>query len=179
MKILKRILLIIVGLVALLLIIALFVKKEYAVEREVTINKPVKEVFDYVKLLKNQDNYSVWNRRDPAMKRDSKGTDGTVGYITSWDSEMKEVGKGEQEIIKIDEGNRIDMQLRFEKPFKATDYAYIVTEAKDTSHTNVKWGFFGKMNYPMNLMLLCFSMDEMLGKDLNAGLTDLKTILEK
>jgi hypothetical protein len=35
------------------------------------------------------------------------------------------------------------------------------------------------MKYPMNLMLLFFNMDEMLGKDLNTGLTDLKTILEK
>ena len=179
MKTLKRILLVLLALVAILLLIALFVKKDYAVEREITINKPVNEVFDYIKPLKNQDNYSVWNRKDPAMKREYIGTDGTVGFVTSWDSEISDVGKGAQEIKKITEKERIDMELRFEKPFKATDYAYFVTEPKDSTHTNVKWGFYGKMNYPMNLILLCFSMDEMLGKDLNHGLTDLKSILEK
>ena len=56
MRILKVILFGILGLVSLVLIIALFVKKEYAVEREITVNKPKVEVFEYVKFLKNQDN---------------------------------------------------------------------------------------------------------------------------
>jgi hypothetical protein len=43
----------------------------------------------------------------------------------------------------------------------------------------VKWGFFGRMNYPMNLMLAFMNMDAMLGKDLASGLNNLKTILEK
>lgn len=40
MKILKRILLVLVVLIAVPLIVALFVNKDYAVEKEVTINKP-------------------------------------------------------------------------------------------------------------------------------------------
>ena len=46
------------------------------------------------------------------------------------------------------------------------------------STTNVKWGFYGNMKYPMNLMLLIMDMDSMLGKDLEGGLTNLKTTLE-
>ena len=56
MKIVKNTLLIIVSLIVLLLVIALFVNKEYSVEREVTINKPKEVVFNYVKHIKNQDN---------------------------------------------------------------------------------------------------------------------------
>ena len=52
MKILKRILIAIVLLIAMALITALFVKKDYAVEREIVINKPQKEVFDYIKFVK-------------------------------------------------------------------------------------------------------------------------------
>jgi len=81
MKIAKRILLGILGIIVLLLVVALFVKKEYAVEREIAINKPKQEVFDYVKFLKNQDNFSVWAQTDPNMKKDFRGTDGTVGVV--------------------------------------------------------------------------------------------------
>ena len=179
MKIAKRILLGILGIIVLLLVVALFVKKEYAVEREIAINKPKQEVFDYVKFLKNQDNFSVWAQTDPNMKKDFRGTDGTVGVVSAWDSENKQVGKGEQEIKNIIEGERIDFELRFLKPFEATDNAFMSTEAVGGNQTKVKWGFNGKMPYPMNLMLLVMNMDKMLGDQLQTGLNNLKTILEK
>ncbi|HSZ72689.1 MAG TPA: SRPBCC family protein [Cytophagaceae bacterium] len=179
MKILKIIGLVIVGIIALLLVTALFVKREYGVKREIVINKPSQQVFDYVKFLKNQDNFSVWAMRDPAMKKGFKGKDGTVGAVASWDSQEKHVGKGEQEITSIEEGKRLDFELRFYEPFEAKDHAYMSTEALDSTQTKVTWGFDGKMPYPMNLMLLCMNMDEMLGKDLQDGLNNLKPILEK
>jgi hypothetical protein len=179
MKIVKIILLAIVGIIALLLIAAIFIKKDYAVEREVVIEKPKQEVFDYIKPLKNQDSFSVWAMRDPAMKKEYRGTDGTVGFVSAWDSEKDDVGKGEQEILKIAEGERIDYELRFIKPFEAKDKAYMVTEGVTENQTKVKWGFNGNMKYPMNLMLLFMDMDKMLGKDLDQGLQNLKAILEK
>jgi hypothetical protein len=179
MKILKSILFLIIGIIVLALVIALFTKKDYAVEREIVINKPKPEVFEYVKHIKNQDNYSVWNKADPGMKKEYSGTDGTVGFIAKWESESDSVGKGEQEIINIAEGNRIDMKLRFKEPMETEDNAYMTTEGIDSAQTKVKWGFKGRMKYPMNLMLLMMDMDQMLGKDLQAGLVELKGILER
>lgn len=179
MKALKIILLVIVGVIALALLTGLFVKGEYAVEREVSINKPKQEVFDYVKLLKNQDNYSVWAKADPLMKKDFTGEDGTVGCISGWESTNPDVGKGEQEIKAIVDGERIDYELRFKEPFESTDFAYMTTEAVSDSVTNVKWGFNGKMKYPMNLMMLFMNMEEMLAPDLENGLRSLKGILEQ
>ncbi|MDF2454591.1 MAG: polyketide cyclase [Cytophagaceae bacterium] len=179
MKILKIIGLVVVGIIALVLITALFANKEYAVKREVTIAKPKQEVFDYIKYLKNQDNFSVWNQKDPAMKKDFKGVDGTVGATASWDSESGEVGKGEQTITAIKNGEQIDFDLHFIKPFEAHDHAYFTTTALDSTQTKVVWGFDGKMDYPMNITLLLCDMDAMLGKDLQKGLDDLKVILEK
>ena len=68
MKALKYILGFIAGIIILILIVAAVSPKDYAVEREVIINKPAAEVFNYVKYLKNQDNYSVWATMDPNMK---------------------------------------------------------------------------------------------------------------
>ena len=101
MKMLMKILIASAILIAIPLIVALFVKKDYAVEREITINKPKQEVFDYVKLLKNQDNYSIWATMDPNMKKTYRGTDGTVGFVSAWESKVDSVGVGEQEIKKI------------------------------------------------------------------------------
>ncbi|MCF8425598.1 MAG: SRPBCC family protein [Bacteroidia bacterium] len=179
MKILKNILLVIVGLVAIALLTALFVKKEYAVEREITINKSKDLVFNYVKLLKNQDNFSVWAMKDPNMEKGFTGTDGMVGATSSWNSKMEDIGKGEQEIIGISEGEKVDYELRFFEPFESKDHAYLATESVNDSTTTVRWGFDGKMPYPMNLLLLTMDMDKMLGEQLESGLKNLKGVMEK
>lgn len=179
MKVLKVTGLVLVGIIVLALIAGLFIDGKYAVEREVTINKPKLEVYDYVKYLKNQNNYSVWAKTDPAMKKEFTGEDGTVGFISAWDSENPDVGKGEQKIIKIADGERIDYELHFIKPFEATDYAYMTTEAVSDNQTKVKWGFNGEMKYPMNLMMLFMNMEKMLAPDLENGLSSLKGIMEQ
>ena len=58
MYILLTILGIIAGIIVVLLVLALFTKKGYSVHREIVINKPNQEVFNYVKYIRNQDNYS-------------------------------------------------------------------------------------------------------------------------
>ncbi|CAN5324886.1 SRPBCC family protein [soil metagenome] len=176
---LKKVLLGFSGLVSTALATAYFTKKKYDVERDVTINKPKSEIFNYIKYLKNQENFSVWSAMDPNMKKEFKGTDGTVGFVSAWDSDNKNVGKGEQEIKNIIEGERIDYELRFLKPWKAIHPAYLITEEVSSDKTRVKWGFHGRMNFPMNLMLLFMNMEEMIGKDFQTGLNNLKNIMEK
>jgi hypothetical protein len=178
-KVLKITGIVILILIAIPLIAALFVKKTYNVEKEVTIQKPKGVVYDYVKFLKNQDNYSVWLKMDPNAKKEFKGTDGTVGFISAWSSENKDLGKGEQEIKGIKEGERIDYEVRFKEPMESTEKAWMTFESPDSTSTIVKWGFNGKMNYPMNLMMLFMDIEGMVGKDLQSGLDDLKIIMEK
>lgn len=178
MKVLKKIILALIAIVAILLIVAVFVKKDYAVQREITINKPKQEVFDYIKYLRNQNNYSKWAMMDPNMQKTYTGTDGTVGFVSAWDSKADSVGKGEQEIKKIDEGNRVDFEIRFIKPFESKDRAYMTTEAINPMSTKVVWGFDGHIEYPKNLMLLFMDFDKLLGGDLEIGLSRLKANLE-
>ena len=176
MNLLTKILIVIGILIAIPLIIALFVKKEYTVERDITINKPKTEVFNYVKYLKNQDNYSKWVGMDPNMKKEFRGTDGAPGFVYAWEGNKK-AGKGEQEIKNIMEGERVDVEVRFERPFEGIATTPIVTEAVSADQTKVKWTMNGKSKYPLNFMNLF--MDNILGKDLETSLTALKNILEK
>lgn len=179
MRILKKIGIVVGIFIAIPLIVALFVKKDYKVEKEIVINKPKTEVFDYIKFLKNQDNYSKWNTIDPNMKKTYRGTDGTVGFIAHWESDNEEVGWGEQEIKNITEGERIDFELRFIKPFEATEPVFMTTQTVGHNQTKVTWGFSGHMDYPFNIWMLFIDLKKMIGDDLQTGLEKLKTQLEK
>lgn len=178
MNMIKKIFFGLLGIIALLLIAALFMPKEYAVEREVTINKPVDSVFKYVKYLKNQNEFSVWANIDPNMQSTFTGTDGAVGAISAWESKVKEVGIGEQEITKINEGKRLDFELRFKEPMNDTAMGFMSTEMVSENQTKVKWGINGIIPYPINLMLPFMKMDQMIGNDLQKGLENLKGKME-
>ena len=179
----KKILGILGGLILLVIIVVavlVFVTpSDFRVEREITINKPKAEVFNYVKILKNQNDWGPWVKKDPAIKLDYKGNDGEVGFVSSWTSELEEIGAGEQEIKKIVDGSQIDTELRFKKPFESTSQAYLILEETGANSTKAKWGFTGSMPKPMNLLLLVMDMDKEVGKDFDEGLKNLKTILEK
>lgn len=116
---------------------------------------------------------------DPDMKKTYRGTDGMAGFVSAWESNNPDVGTGEQEIVSIVEGERIDYELRFIKPFEAKEPAFMTTESLAENRTRVVWGFNGHMDYPMNLMFLFMDMEKMIGDDLATGLANLKTILEK
>jgi hypothetical protein len=179
MKIFIGIILGLAVIIILFLIIGFFVKKNYSVGKEIVINKSKAAIFDFVRLLRNQNKFSIWSSMDPNMKTEFRGTDGTEGFVSAWDSDVKNVGKGEQEILKIVDGVRVDYEIRFLKPFKSTSWAYITTTTVDDNSTRVHWEFNGKMKYPTNLMLLFMNMEKMVGGDLDKGLQNLKTILEK
>jgi len=54
---------------------------------------------------------------DPIVKLKYTGTDGTVGFTCGWQSELREVGVGEQELTSIIAGEGYASELLFEKPF--------------------------------------------------------------
>ncbi|WP_335966479.1 DinB family protein [Galbibacter sp. PAP.153] len=178
MKLLKNLLIVIIVIIAIPLIAALFVKKDYKVTRDVIIERPKEMVFDYVKYLKNQNNYGKWANIDSNMKQTFEGTDGTVGFVSMWESDNNEVGTGEQEITKIDEGKRIEYEFRFKKPIESTSPGFMSTEEIADNQTKVTWGFNGHMKYPMNLMMLFMDFESLIGNDLQVGLDKLKEILE-
>ena len=168
---------IVLGIVLLILILAAIAPKTYNVSRTIEINRPKDEVFNYLKYLKKQDEWSPWAKRDPNMEQKFTGTDGQVGAISYWNGN-KDVGEGEQELTNIVDGERIDSELRFLKPWKSTSDAYLIAEAMDAQKTKVVWGFSGKNKFPFSIMMLFMNMDKTVGKDFEEGLASLKEILE-
>jgi len=166
------------GIIALFIILTLVAPKTFNVSRSIVINKPLPEVFEYLKYIKNQDNWSPWKLKDPDMKQEFVGSDGEIGFVSKWVGNKK-VGTGEQEIINIIENESIEAMLRFFKPWKSESNAITKVEDLGNNKTKVIWGFHGESKPPSNVFFLFFNMDKAVGKDFEAGLKMLKDILEK
>jgi len=177
MSILITILVIITAIVVLFLIIALVVKKDFTLQKQVFINKPKADVFNYLKLIRNQEQYSVWVMKDPNIKITYTGTDGTVGFTSSWVSDDRNVGIGEQEIVKMNDGESMEVEIRFKKPFEGTNYARTTVTSVNPNQTTVTNLFSGASKFPMNIMNLF--MDKLVGKDMQQNLVNMKNNLEK
>jgi len=178
MTILTMILMIIFLIVLLLLVFASFLPDQYAIEASIVINRPVEKVFEFIRYLRHADRYNKWTMVDRNLKRSFLGTDGTVGFVSSWDSELNQVGKGEQEIIGLQEGTRVDYEIRFEKPFENISYAYISTVGLSDTRTEVQWVFKGRRKLLMKLFHLVFNLQKTVARDLTESLNNLKRVME-
>lgn len=165
------------GVLLLFILLSFFAPRDYEVHRSITINKPLEEVFQYLKLIKNQDHWSPWKLKDPNMKQTYKGTDGEVGFVARWEGN-KQVGSGEQEITKIERNKRIETDLRFFKPWKSESHGFLAVEIETDNKTRVVWGFSGTNPMPYNVFMLFFNFEKAVGKDFEDGLLRLKELLE-
>ncbi len=176
MNIIFTILLVLACIIVVLLVFALFMKREHYVNREIIINAPLQEVFAFLRLLSNQDKFNKWAKTDRDRKEEFKGTDGTVGYLYAW-SGNKSAGKGEKEIMNIVEGKRIETEIRFVKPMQVSASVIYETEVLTGNQTKVNLINTGTLKYPLNLMIPL--AEKNFAKDLDSSLSTLKSILEK
>lgn len=172
MKFLKYTVFVILGLIAVVLLTALILPKTFHAEGSTVINKPNSEVFNYVKHIKNQENFGVWFKLDPDLKKTSEGTDGTVGYTYRWTSEK--VGNGAQVITAIEENQRVSIDLYLMDSAEPAT-SYFTTKAVSENQTEVRWVVDGTMPYPWNIMSLFYDMN----KDFEQGVQNLKAVLEQ
>lgn len=168
---------IILGIIALVLIVALFISKDLNYEKSISINSSADNVWENVNSLGAMEKWSPWGEKDPNMKRTLTGTDGEVGAKQSWVSDVKDVGEGSQTIVGLDRPNLLETKLEFLKPFKSTADAYVKLD-ENGNETTVTWGFKSQMPYPMNLMKIFMNFEKSMDADFGKGLSKLKQLCE-
>ncbi|MGE4132391.1 MAG: SRPBCC family protein [Bdellovibrionales bacterium] len=164
-------------LIGVVLLLGILAPTDLHIERQIEIQKPREEVFAEIKMLRNHSKWSPWEKKDPNIIKSYSGTDGEVGFVASWEGNS-EVGVGEQEIKAIQEGSRIDYELRFKKPMEDTSTAYLITEDAAGGGTLVTWGMRGKSPFPFNIVCLVLNMRKQLAAQFDEGLLGLKASLE-
>lgn len=177
MKTLKIIGIVVLVIIALPFIIAIFIPRTYTVSVSETINQPYQVVYDYVRILENQKNYSIWVMQDPNLNPEIIGTDGSVGAIQRWNSTMEDVGEGEQEITILTP-ERMEVEIRFKRPFESKARAANIFMAISGNSTKITNEFYSDSSYPMNLPAYLFGR-KMMREAQTKNLQNLKQILEK
>ena len=149
----------------------------FRVERSTTIKAPPEKVYALIDDFHQWQQWSPWERLDPAMKRQHGGAAKGKGALYGWEGN-KEVGKGQMEITEATPPSRVVIKLDFLAPFEAHNTAEFVLVPQGDA-TTVTWAMFGPNLFIGKVMSLFASMDSLVGKDFERGLANLKAVAEK
>jgi uncharacterized protein YndB with AHSA1/START domain len=175
MKWLKRIVLGVFVLVAVLLAIGMVLPSGFKVQRSVEIAAAPSKVYPLIASPREWKNWSAWNRRDPAMKIEYSGPESGVGAKWSWQSKTE--GNGTMEFTAAVPDQRVDYSLHF-PDFDMRSKGQLQIQASGNG-TRVTWTNEGNVgNNPVNRYFAAM-MDSMVGPDFQAGLANLKTLSER
>ena len=170
----KKILLGLVAIIALVLIIAAFQPPQYRVERSRSIAASPDALFDQVN---NHQNFAVWNpwqKMDPESVTTYSGPDSGVGAVASWAGEK--VGEGSATITESKPGELVRQRMDWKKPMEGVSTVDFTFEP-DGDKTKVTWAMYGDNDYLGKLMGLFMNMDSMCGPPFEQGLADLEKIV--
>jgi uncharacterized protein YndB with AHSA1/START domain len=149
----------------------------FTVQRTATIKAPPDKIFALINDFHSWPAWSPWEKLDPAMQRTHGGAAQGKGATYAWVGNSK-VGEGRMEILESTPPSKVSIKLDFIKPFEGHNTADFTLQPQGDS-TQVTWVMYGPAPYITKLMGIFVSMDEMIGKDFEEGLGNLKTVAEK
>jgi uncharacterized protein YndB with AHSA1/START domain len=169
-----------IGLGALLALFLVFVASRpgsFHVERSTRINAPPDKVFALIDDFHQWSAWSPWEKLDPAMKRTHSGAQSGQGAVYEWQGNGR-VGAGRMEITQATVPSRVAIKLDILAPFEGHNVA-LFTLAPDSGATRVTWAMDGPSPFMAKLFGLFFSMDQMMGREFETGLANMKSTAEQ
>ncbi len=175
MKTLKKILLGVLIIAALLVIIAFFLPQQVHIERALSMDAPAKIIYNQIVDLHSWDKWSKWNQIDPEMKVEyiNSGVGENAGY--SWTSEHPNVGSGKLMLTAAVPYDSIATSMDFMEEGTATGYFAFNEEG---SSTTVTWAFNTDLGFNPIARWFGLMLDSMIGPDFEEGLQNLKVVSE-
>ena len=172
MKILKGLLVV----VLLLVVVGCVLPSTTHVERSTVINAPQAQIFAYLNDFQKFNLWSPWANKDPNTRYQFSGPASGVGSKMSWQSDHKGVGSGSQEITVSQPSDYLETFLDFGDQGTATANFRL---SNTNGLTQITWGF--DVDHGWNLLSRYFGlmMDDMVGADYEAGLVNLKRVVEE
>jgi hypothetical protein len=167
---------VIVVAIAGILLYAATKPDSFRVQRVVLINAPSDKVFPLINDMKAWTVWSPYEKKDPAMKRTYGAVTAGKGATYAWDGD-KNVGQGSMEIVESGP-RKILIKLDFLKPFEAHNMGEFLLEPKGDS-TSVTWATYGPSPYMSKVIGTFMNIDDLIGRDFEKGLADLKAAAEK
>jgi uncharacterized protein YndB with AHSA1/START domain len=173
MKALRIIGYVLVGLLAIVFVIALAQPSHGHVDKSVVINAPASAIFPYLNNFKKANEWSPWTKMDPEAKQTFEGADAGVNAKMSWDGET--TGKGSQLITESVENERIKIALTFVGEEGTAWANYILTP--EGNGTKVSWTYDGE-NIGLSGKAMWIIGGYFTRTAYESGLKDLKQLVE-
>jgi Polyketide cyclase / dehydrase and lipid transport len=150
---------------------------QFSLARSLDMRAPPEKIFAQLNDFKNWKAWSPWEKMDPAMQRSLSGAASGKGAKYAW-SGNKKVGEGNMQITRSVAPSSVVLDLNFLKPIKGSN----VTEFKivpKAGGSQVQWEMRGPTTTMMRIFHAVMDMDAMVGKDFEAGLRNLKSVVER
>jgi uncharacterized protein YndB with AHSA1/START domain len=163
--------------IAAVLILAATKPNKLRVERTATIKAPAETIFPLINDFRKWRTWSPYETKDPAMKRTYGGAESGKGATYAWDGD-RNVGSGRMEILDVSAPQKIVIKLDFFTPFEGHNTAEF-TMLPQEDGTHVTWLMHGPANFMSRLIQVFINLDNMIGKDFEAGLANLKKVVER
>ena len=175
----------IIAIVAVVLAIAIAVvlglaatkPDRFSVQRATIVKAPPEMIFPLINDFHLWGSWSPYERKDPAMKRTYSGAASGRGAVYAWDGN-KNVGSGRMEILDASTPSKIVIKLDFFAPFEGHNTAEF-TMLPQGDATSLTWLMHGPAPFMSRLMQVFMNIDNMVGKDFEVGLANLKKLTEK
>lgn len=152
-------------------------RKEFDISRTVIINRPKEEVYNLVRQLKKEHLWMPWFNTEFKGVLKYDGEDGKMDALLYWKGH-RHFYEGTQKIVKLNQGKIIETRILIVKPFRLVLLEYKGLKEIDATKTKMVWGIRGGLVFPLSVMALIHPVDKAYGKDLEAGLKNIKTLLE-
>jgi hypothetical protein len=175
MRAIRILLFVIAGLAVVVLLLGLFSKRSYHIERSIMIDAPRSLVVEQVRYLRNFAKWSPWNGLDPDMQVSFGGVDGQAGGYYSWVGN-EDVGSGRM-LIKSADDRRVDLEIRFDSPWKSVAPSFFQIDSVD-GKVLVRWGFDMHIGFPWNGLAALTDVNTGVGKDFERGLSNLLKVCD-
>ena len=163
--------------IAVVLILAATKPDSFSVTRAIDMTVPAERIFPLINDFHQWVAWSPWENKDPALKRSYDGPASGKGAVYGWDGN-KNVGSGRMEILEASAPSKILIKLDFLKPFEAHNTAEF-TMLPQGAGTRLTWVMRGPAPFMSKLMQVFMNLDQMIGKDFEVGLANLKKLAEQ
>ncbi len=149
----------------------------FRVQRSAAIQAPPEKVYANLADFQKWPAWSPWEKRDPQMKRTMSAPSAGQGATYAWQGN-KDVGSGRMEIVDAQAPRKLGIKIDFVEPFEAHNAVDFTLEPRG-AETHVTWAMYGPATFMTKLIGVFVSMDAMVGKDFEAGLSNLKAVAER
>ena len=174
MRPLMRLVLGLVGLVAILAAVAVGLPAHVTVARSVVINAPESTVFPYVNNLHRLGDWSPWKLRDPQLTMIYGGPEEGKGAQIQWTSQKPSIGTGSMSISDSNLNRSVDLAANFNNVEGTSAFEI----APSGSGSKLTWRFgYDTGSSPLKRWK-ALMLDSFIGAEYRTGLDQLKEKIE-